>query len=253
MCVVDSMRFPYIDGTGSTISTSTDTLNNTVYERSLQHHLLGPAAPALSRRARRAAAERRGHRHDDAAARSPLRLHRADRGPPDSLGDTANYGYLLPGHQLERDQQSTFNATNYMYHTLGLPNDSAENWDYLVFNDRDFSSVAELLLVPGCPPGLFTKQFVEVAPSQMNAANIFATVTPIITPTFASLKQCGGGHAAGGRRRLAPGPPSRHSDRSRLPSPRRPCRSCRSRRPRLSSRRLAGIDAGPALPARTLR
>ena len=29
------------------------------------------------------------------------------------------------------------------------------------FHDRDFTSVAELLLVPGCPPGLFTKQFVE--------------------------------------------------------------------------------------------
>ena len=34
-------------------------------------------------------------------------------------------------------------------------------WSHIPFNDRDFSSVAELLLVPGCPPGLFTKQFVE--------------------------------------------------------------------------------------------
>ena len=58
------------------------------------------------------------------------------------------------------------------------PNDSAENWDYLVFNDRDFSSVAELLLVPGCPPGLFTKQFAEFAPSQMNAADIFSHRQP---------------------------------------------------------------------------
>ncbi len=30
------------------------------------------------------------------------------------------------------------------------------------------------MLVPGCPPGLFTKQFVEFAPSQMTAANIFS-------------------------------------------------------------------------------
>ena len=44
------------------------------------------------------------------------------------------------------------------------PNDQAETWDYFVFNDRDFTSVAELMLVPGCPPGLFTKQFVELAP-----------------------------------------------------------------------------------------
>ena len=35
------------------------------------------------------------------------------------------------------------------------------DWDYFAFNDRDFTSVAELMLVPGCPPGLFTKQFVE--------------------------------------------------------------------------------------------
>ncbi len=55
-------------------------------------------------------------------------------------------------------------STNSIYHTLGYPNSGAENWDYFVFNDRDFSSVAELLLVPGCPPGLFTKQFVEFAP-----------------------------------------------------------------------------------------
>ncbi len=78
-------------------------------------------------------------------------------------------------------------STNCYYHTLGYTNDSSENWDYLAFNDRDFSSVAELMLVPGCPPGLFTKQFVEFAPSQMNAANIFSTVTPVITPTFGGL------------------------------------------------------------------
>ncbi len=52
-----------------------------------------------------------------------------------------------------------------------------------MFNDRDFTSVAEVTLVPGCPPGLFTKQFVEFAPSQMNAADIFSLVTPDVTPT----------------------------------------------------------------------
>ena len=51
-----------------------------------------------------------------------------------------------------------------MYHTLGAINNRSEPWDYFVFNDRDFTSVAELTLVPGCPPGLFTKQFVELAP-----------------------------------------------------------------------------------------
>jgi hypothetical protein len=88
-------------------------------------------------------------------------------------------------------------ATNFYYHTLGLPNDSPENWDYFAFNDRDFSSVAELLLVPGCPPGLFTKQFAEFAPSQMNAANIFSTVTPVVTPSFSTTTLFSSGTGAG--------------------------------------------------------
>jgi len=53
-------------------------------------------------------------------------------------------------------------------HTLGSrisPGSARDDtWDHFVFNDRDFMSVAELLLVPGCPPGLFTKRFVETAP-----------------------------------------------------------------------------------------
>lgn len=62
--------------------------------------------------------------------------------------------------------------TSFIYHTLGAPNDALgasnsqeEPWDYFPFNDRDFTSVAELLLVPGCPPGLFAQQFAEQAPS----------------------------------------------------------------------------------------
>ncbi|QDV35898.1 hypothetical protein [Tautonia plasticadhaerens] len=42
--------------------------------------------------------------------------------------------------------------------------DFQEAWDYVVFNDRDFMSVAELMLVPGSPPGLFTKQFASQPP-----------------------------------------------------------------------------------------
>jgi len=51
-------------------------------------------------------------------------------------------------------------------HTLGRsPAGSVrDSWDHFAFHDRDFMSVAELLLVPGCPPGLFTKQFVEGQP-----------------------------------------------------------------------------------------
>jgi hypothetical protein len=49
-----------------------------------------------------------------------------------------------------------------VYDSVGLANNPADpNWDYFPFHDRDFNSVAELLLVPGCPPGLFTKEFAE--------------------------------------------------------------------------------------------
>ncbi len=49
-----------------------------------------------------------------------------------------------------------------VYHNIGdsSPPNPDTQWDYFPFNDRDFTSVAELLLVPGCSPGLFTKQFV---------------------------------------------------------------------------------------------
>ncbi len=54
---------------------------------------------------------------------------------------------------------------------------SPENWSHIPFNDRDFSSVAELLLVPGCPPGLFTKQFIEEAYPGNVFSNMGATAT----------------------------------------------------------------------------
>ena len=83
--------------------------------------------------------------------------------------------------------------TKPIYDSLGLPNDGTVNlgavppylnepWDYFPFNDRDFTSVAELLMVPGCPPGLFTKQFAEFAPSSANVTNIFSKVTPLVNP-----------------------------------------------------------------------
>ena len=72
-------------------------------------------------------------------------------------------------------------STNPIYHTLGIANDQAEPWDYFPFHDRDFAGVAELLLVPGCPPGLFTKQYAEFAPSRSNSG-LFAQVQPQSTP-----------------------------------------------------------------------
>ena len=55
--------------------------------------------------------------------------------------------------------------TTPIMHTLGRRNRPADtHWDYIPFLDRDFTSLAEVLLVPRCEPGLFTKKFVEQAP-----------------------------------------------------------------------------------------
>ncbi len=69
------------------------------------------------------------------------------------------------------------------FHTLGSENNPKDNdWDYLAFNDRDFASVAELLMVPGCPPGLFTKQFVEEDYPGRTATAFSDTTIPAVTP-----------------------------------------------------------------------
>ncbi len=97
--------------------------------------------------------------------------------------------------------------TQLVFHSLTYPNDHAEDgtagaqqagnqgnsgnttakrglgrdaWDYFPFNDRDFTSVAELTLVPGCPPGLFTKQFVENNPKNITLGT--NPTAPAFTP-----------------------------------------------------------------------
>ena len=145
--------------------------------------------PALSRWPRR-------------AGRRPVRRRR--HVPP--LHSTTRYGYSeqivvhlpyeLPAPQDARDlfQNATgtinYPATQSIYHTMGWANEMsraqhnslAEPWDYFPFNDRDFTSVAELLLVPAARPGLFTKQFARVRPVVYNnIANILANVTPLTT------------------------------------------------------------------------
>src|SRR5262249_37555232 len=64
-------------------------------------------------------------------------------------------------------------------HTLGRRNQPADtDWDYVPFLDRDFTSLAEVLLVPRCAPGLFTKKFVEQAPPVPPPAPGAPFVTP---------------------------------------------------------------------------
>ena len=157
MIVVDALRFPYIEG-GGTAGPPATPAPNTIFSSQRCQPFRGGHAVRLPSDTSNAAG----------SAVHPLRLQRTD-GPAD-LSPTATTGTTMGSH---RPAQITQN----IYHTLGNINDQAEPWDYFPFNDRDFTSVAELMLVPGCPPGLFTKQFVELAPMPPST-----TTTPTSPP-----------------------------------------------------------------------
>ena len=139
MVVVDAMRFPYIEANVNAGGTGTSAL----YSSQRNQPFRGGHAVRLP--------------GDTGTGASPLFTpygYSEQMGTPaTSSGDK---GIYING--------GTTNNTKLIYHTLAKQNDNAEPWDYFPFNDRDFTSVAELMLVPGCPPGLFTKQFVELAP-----------------------------------------------------------------------------------------
>ena len=183
MVVVDSVRFPYLDGTGK-VTTSTAGSRRTAQivptqatgnddggaTTRIPFSGISPIGAGMRCRWRRRSGARCPGRHG-----RPLPLD-------------PRYGYteqiVVPGTRLARDEARKGSisrpaaATRYyatpqdLSHAglgqrirAGLAELLAEPWDYFPFNDRDFTSVAELMLVPGCSPGLFTKQFVEFAPS----------------------------------------------------------------------------------------
>jgi hypothetical protein len=198
MCVVDSMRFPYVDGTGANFTATdgnghpcTQGPYNTIYSaQRLQPYRGGHAVPVANATGAPPAGSAGPVKATTPAAIADSRYGFADQiAVPQNIGTAnkqSNFGIFVQYTDPTTNALITNPATNLIYSSLGSPNDSAENWDYLPFHDRDFTSVAELLLVPGCPPGLFTKQFVENAPSMVNAANIFSQVTPVITPNFSN-------------------------------------------------------------------
>jgi hypothetical protein len=199
MVVVDAIRFPYIEGGGIGIIGNPDTMNN-------------PGKPGQNALYswQRLQPYRGGH-----AIISPY-----DTNTPPTIIDT-HYGFteqMAPPTTLsgtyglfsQNATGGTGNAraiTKNIYHTLNKANDGQQGgtniggtgtgggtggpgsgfdpWDYFAFNDRDFTSVIELTMVPGSPPGLFTKQFVENAPNATWAttnATPPQTTTPPTTP-----------------------------------------------------------------------
>ncbi len=184
MLVVDAMRFPYIDGTapltaggtGSPPSTTPDLTSsavNTVYSaQRFQPYRGGHAVPVAA--------------GAPASGTAPQPTLDARYGYTEQLAAPTGYSNLLGTQGIYYIDSTTptptpYYSTNPIYHTLGIANDQAEPWDYFPFHDRDFTGVAELLLVPGCPPGLFTKQYAEFAPSRSNSG-LFAQVQPQSTP-----------------------------------------------------------------------
>ncbi|MGO9921897.1 MAG: hypothetical protein ACLQIB_45285 [Isosphaeraceae bacterium] len=209
MVVVDAMRVPYIDGTGFTTQTATfqgqngvmstvPAVNgtfNTIYSvQRFQPYRGGhavPVPPALSyginlstytlpATASVAFDTRYGYTEQvvPPSANSLGYVKSATAGG-------ASYA-LSQGIYYVQDANTQTAATFPIYHTLGLANEWEvgsgmtyyETWDYVPFHDRDFTSVGELMLVPASPPGLFTKQFVEFAPSQQNLFTFFAGYAP---------------------------------------------------------------------------
>jgi len=151
MVVVDSMRFPYIDGTANPPPIGAGSTSNFIYSaQRMQPFRGGHAVPVVTTPATPGATL-------DARYGYTEQIAGTSAAPPITLTKSTNQGVYAT-------TPATTLATNNIYHTLGMPNNSRENWDYLPFNDRDFTSVAELMMVPGCPPGLFTKQFAEFAP-----------------------------------------------------------------------------------------
>ena len=198
MVVVDSMRFPMLDATlcgrrnGRGHKSRWSCEGTCCCEHAAdngEYRVLGAALSAVPGRACRSGGV--AHHGDcssrpldrDDSGRPALRVHRADRCSDDQhvavkhcyRCDCRAPAGTLGIYYYDTSTSATpivYYATQQVYHTLGWANEFAqgsnntlaEDWDYFPFNDRDFTSVAELLLVPGCSPGLFTKQFVEFAP-----------------------------------------------------------------------------------------
>ncbi len=152
LVVVDSARFPYVEsgGDGQMVNNQpqvTQGKQGIWSVQRLQPYRGGQAVP------------------NDATTKPS-----AEFSPATAYGYTEQMDNASGGNPANRpyglyDPATGYNTSNLItqpiYSTLGDATRNSETWDPLVFLDRDFESVAELLLVPTVAPGLFTKQFVE--------------------------------------------------------------------------------------------
>ena len=173
MVVVDAMRFPFIEG-GGTAGPPVTIGTNAIFSSQRCQPFRGGHAVRLP--------------NDTSNNPAPLYTpygYSEQMAVP--VSTTSNGGKNNQGLNGGATGTPITSGTYYIHDTIGHPNDQAEPWDYFPFNDRDFTSVAELMLVPGCPPGLFTKQFVELAPMTPSSTALASPPTtfpvPQIIPT----------------------------------------------------------------------
>ena len=149
--VVDSIRFPYMVSDAKQTNPMTPTFSQT------SNHIYS---------AQRLQPFRGGHAVANPPANPyfPLNAYGYSEQTTVSDGTTSGdtnthyIGYKVAG------VDTPLVADAKMRHTIGTTNANREDWSLFQFNDRDFQSVAELLQVPGCGPGQFTKMFVENPP-----------------------------------------------------------------------------------------
>jgi len=190
MVVVDTMRFAYIEGTGPLDGSKKDKTTPTPI--TVPNVDGAPAAGTYNRiySMQRFQPYRGGQLV--AEANSLARVDPKDAASAFKPMDVTRYGYseqlnqstttsAMRGVYLNSDM--AYYSTALLFHSLGVNVDATQQdtrWNRFVFNDREFMSPAELMLVPGCPPGLFTKLFAEFEPTAGN-------VKPIVFPTTAPV------------------------------------------------------------------
>ena len=207
MIVVDSVRFPYIEGTGPLVNITSPPMGgptqapntsaaNTVFSiQRFQPNRGGHAVPYYA-----PATQKTPPNPPAPVTAPPLDTHFGFTEQIVQPGTGGNYSQLFGTRGIYYiDKSGGSNVYYYStggapatgatgvgatttagaFHTLGWANEQTDNWDLFPFHDRDFTSVAELTLVPGCPPGLLTKQFAETAP---NAA--FVNGAPATSAVF---------------------------------------------------------------------
>lgn len=148
--VVDSIRFPYMisDGKSDANPMSPNVTETTIHLYSAQRFQPYRGGHAVANGGATAYFPLNAYGYSEQTGVSDAR----------SSSDPNNHsiGYS-GGKNLVSDRK--------LRHTIGTTNTSNEDWQLMVFNDRDFQSLGEIFHVPGVGPGRFTKMFVENNPA----------------------------------------------------------------------------------------